>query len=112
MKGNVMAKNSKQPAAPMRFESMLQADVPKGRDGKHKIIIEQLLSDLNQLEEGNALKVPLSALPDSKENIRSALSRATRQKGVDIATSSDEEFLYVWRTGSNSTSSRNGGKHP
>ncbi len=106
-----MPKNSKQQAVPMRFESMLQADVPKGRDGKHKVIIEQLLSDLNRLEEGNALKVPLSALPDSKENIRSALSRATRQRGVDIATSSDEEFLYVWSTGTPSTA--NGGfKHP
>ena len=107
-----MPKNTKQPAASMRFESMLQADVPKGRDGKHKVIIGQLLSDLNQLEEGNALKVPLTALPDSKENIRSALSRSTRQKGIDIATSSDEEFLYVWKTESNSTSNRNGGKHP
>ena len=76
-----MPKNPKQQTSPMRFESMPQTDVPKGRDGKHKVIIEQLLSDLNHLEEGNALKIPLSALPDSKENIRSALSRATRQKG-------------------------------
>src|ERR1700691_36019 len=106
-----MPKNLKQQTSPMRFESVLQADVPKGRDGKHKLIIEQLLSDLNQLEQGNALKIPLSALPDSKENIRSALSRATRQKGVDIATSSDEEFLYVWRREASSTASGNGNKH-
>ena len=103
-----MAKNSKQ-TFPMRFESMRQTDVPKGRDGKHKLIIEQLLSDLNHLDEGNALKIPLSALPDSKENIRSALSRATRQKGIDIATASDEEFLYVWRT--ESTANGGGNKH-
>jgi hypothetical protein len=106
-----MPKNPKQQTSPMRFESMRQADVPKGRDGKHKAIMQQLLSDLNHLEEGNALKIPLSALPDSKENIRSALSRATRQKGIDIATSSDEEFLYVWRTEANSTASGNGNKH-
>jgi hypothetical protein len=42
--------------------------------------------------------IPLSALPDSKENIRSALSRATRQRGVEISTSSDAENLYVWKT--------------
>jgi hypothetical protein len=95
----------------MRFESVLQTDVPKGRDGKHKAIMQQLLSDLSHLEEGNALKIPLSALPDSKENIRSALNRATRQKGIDIATSSDEEFLYVWRTKANSSASGNGNKH-
>ena len=82
----------------MRFESMLQADVPKGRDGKHKKIVALLLSDLEQLETGSALKIPLSELPDSKENIRSALSRATKQQGIEIATSSDEDFLYVWRS--------------
>jgi hypothetical protein len=80
----------------MKFQSMLQVDVPKGRDGKHKQIIEVLLKDINQLKQASALKIPLSALPDTKENIRAALSRATRQKGIDLATSSDDEFLYVW----------------
>jgi hypothetical protein len=83
--------------APMRFKSMLQADVPKGRDGKHKQIITQLLSDIEQLAVGSALKIPLAELPDSKENIRSALSRAATQKNLHIATSSNEEFLYVWK---------------
>jgi hypothetical protein len=84
---------------PKRFESVLQVDVPKGRDGKHKQIILRLLSDIEQLNEGSALKVPISELPDTKENIRSALSRAARQKKMDLATSSDEEFLYVWKAG-------------
>ena len=83
--------------APMKFQSILQLDVPKGRDGKHKKIVTQLLSDIDQLVAGTALKIPLSALPDSKENIRSALNRATRQKGIEVATSSDEEHLYVWK---------------
>jgi TusA-related sulfurtransferase len=91
---------SRKPQTPMRFESMLQADVPSGRNGKHHIIVDQLLNDIDQLEEGNALKVPLSELPDTKENIRSALSRATRNKKIEIATSSDEEFLYIWKPGS------------
>jgi hypothetical protein len=81
----------------MKFESMLQANVPKGRDGKHKQIVEVLLRDLNQLGVNSALKIPLAALPDTKENVRAALSRATRQRGIDIATSSDNEFLYVWK---------------
>ena len=81
--------------APMRFESMRQVDVPKGRDGKHKKMVLQLLSDISQLEPESALKIPLSDLPDSKENIRSALSRATKQHQIEIATSSDENFLYV-----------------
>ena len=74
-----------------------QIDVPKGRDGKHKRIVTQLLSDIEQLEPGRALKIPLEALPDTKENIRSALNRATHQRGIEMATSSDAEFLYIWK---------------
>lgn len=84
---------------PMNFKSILQADVPKGRDGKHKLIVSQLLSDLEQLAPGSALRIPLTDLPDSKENIRSALNRATHQRDIEISTSSDADFLYVWRTG-------------
>ena len=51
---------------------------------------------------GSALKVPLADLPDSKENIRSALNRATRQRGIEVATSSDAEYLYVWKVESES----------
>jgi hypothetical protein len=82
----------------MKFESVLQANVPKGRDGKHKAIITQLLSDIAQLAPGSALKIPLDQLPDSKENVRSALSRAARQKQINLATSSNDEFLFVWKT--------------
>jgi hypothetical protein len=82
----------------MRFESILQANVPKGRDGKHKEIVTQLLRDIARLGPGTALKIPLSELPDTKQNIRSALSRAANQKKIALATSSDNDFLYVWKT--------------
>jgi hypothetical protein len=94
-----MADNEETHSIGMKFNSILQVDVPKGREGKHKGIITQLLSDIEKLAEGSALKIPLSELPDSKENIRSALSRAASQKKLKIATSSNEEFLYVWQTG-------------
>ncbi len=83
-----------------KFQSILQVDVPKGRDGKHKQVILQLLEGIEQLQSGSALKIPLADLPDTKENIRSALSRATKQRKIDVATSSDEDFLYVWKNGS------------
>jgi hypothetical protein len=82
---------------PEDFHAILQVDVPKGRDGKHKRIVTRLLADIAKLKPGTALKVPLSALPDSKENIRSALNRATRHLGVDVATSSDSDHLYIWK---------------
>ena len=81
-----------------KFESVLQVDVPKGRDGKHKSIITRLLGDIAQLGDGAALKIPLSQLPDTKENIRSALSRAARQADISLATSSNDDFLYVWKS--------------
>ncbi len=92
-----MSTNEDPNAAPMQFQSISQVDVPKGRDGKHKKIVTQLLSDLSQLVAGSALKIPLSVLPDTKENIRSALNRATRFRGIEVATSSDAEYLYVWK---------------
>lgn len=84
---------------PVKFQEILQGEVPKGRDGKHKRIVTRLLADVERLKPGTALKVPLVALPDSKENIRSALNRATHQRGIQVATSSDAGYLYVWRTG-------------
>lgn len=81
---------------PMNFKSMLQADVPQGRNGKHKQIVTRILSDLAQTEQGIALKVPLAQLTESKEKVRSALNRATRKRGQHVATASDDIFLYVW----------------
>ena len=88
---------AKIPARVERFQSIPQGDVPKGRDGKHKEIVLDLLQALAGLRSGAALKIPLTDLPDTKENIRAALSRATKQKNMNVATSSDEMFLYVWK---------------
>ena len=82
--------------SPMNFKSMAQVDVPQGRNGKHKAIVTRILSDLDQVGKGVALKVPLAQLAESKENVRSALNRATRKSGRNIATASDGSFLYVW----------------
>ena len=81
---------------PMNFTSMSQSDVPQGRYGKHKEIVVRILSDLDQVKDGVALKVPLSRLAESKEKVRSALNRATRKGGRSVATASDDTFLYVW----------------
>ena len=81
---------------PMHFRTMVQLDVPQGRNGKHKLIVTTILKDLDQLKAGAALKVPLAELAQSKEKVRSALNRATRKAGRDVATASDATFLYVW----------------
>jgi hypothetical protein len=80
------------------FKITAQANVPTGRHGKHRTIVSQILDDLEGLESGKALKIPLSDLPDTKVNIRSALNRATRKVGKSVATATDDDFLYVWNT--------------
>jgi len=81
---------------PMNFKTMSQVDVPQGRNGKHKQVVTKILSDLDQLPAGIALKVPLAELAESKENVRSALNRAINKSGRNVATASDATFLYVW----------------
>jgi hypothetical protein len=81
---------------PMHFKTMIQADVPQGRNGKHKEVVTTILGDLKKLKEGAALKVPIKGLAESKEKVRSALNRATRKAGLKVQTASDGDFLYVW----------------
>jgi hypothetical protein len=92
--GRTQAKN-----APMHFKTMVQSDVPQGRNGKHKLIVTTILKDLDRLEGDSALKVPLAELVESKEKVRSALNRATRKTGRKVATATDATFLYVWNVG-------------
>jgi hypothetical protein len=80
----------------MHFKTMVQADVPQGRNGKHKEIISLILKDLDRLSDGAALRVPLSELAAGKEKVRSALSRATRKRGRAVITATDDTFLYIW----------------
>jgi hypothetical protein len=82
--------------AALHFTSMAQSEVPQGRNGKHKGIVTKILSDLGRIKDGNALKIPLAQLPESKEKVRSALNRATRKDGRHVATASDDTYLYVW----------------
>ncbi len=86
-------------AAPQRnFQTATRSEVPTGRKGKHNAIVNQILADLEKLDAGLCLKIPLSELPDSKVNIRSALNRATHTQNKSVATATDDQFLYVWNS--------------
>ncbi len=76
------------------YESINRAD-----KGKHRKAVADILADLAKLKAQQAVKVPLSSLNGEKmQNLRSALNRVTREKNIPVVTSSDERFLYVWRT--------------
>ena len=81
---------------PTHFKTMIRADVPQGRNGKHKGVVTAILEDLARLADGAAIKVPLDQLAESKERVRSALNRASRKAGLKVQTASDGGFLYVW----------------
>ena len=89
-----MAHTRKPPA--MNFKSMRTVDVPHARNGKHKTIVGRILSDLDKIDGGVAIKVPLAELAEGKAKVRSALNRATRLRGLTVATASDDTFLYIW----------------
>jgi hypothetical protein len=78
------------------FRTLDLGDVPHSRAGKNKKIVSMILRDLNQLKAGAALRVPLADLGNTKENVRSALNRATRNAKLNVATATDEDYLYVW----------------
>jgi hypothetical protein len=80
------------------YSVMSQSDVPTGRNGKHKAVVTMILSDLEHLKPGKAIRIPLEDLDDTKEKVRSALNRAVHKLKIEIATSTDEKYLYVWRT--------------
>ncbi len=80
----------------LNFKTMAQVDVPQGRNGKHKQVVDQILSDLDRVEDGVALKIPIAALAETKEKVRSALNRAVHKSRRNVATASDTDFLYVW----------------
>jgi hypothetical protein len=94
MEGSVKLSKSKKRG--VNFKTLAQSDVPQGRNGKHKAVVTRILNDLDVLQSGSALKIPISELTDTKENVRSALNRATRKSGRHVATAADSEFLYIW----------------
>lgn len=83
-------------AAVAHFRTLDLGDVPHSRNGKHRTIVSLILRDLDQLKDGAALRVPLGELGSTKENVRSALNRATRKAKLTVATATDDNFLYVW----------------
>ena len=81
-----------------RFESIKRTDVPHTRKGKHRDIVSTIIEEVLGLRGSEALKIPRRALGAAKiEHIRAALSRASARTELDLATTTDDDFFYVWR---------------
>jgi hypothetical protein len=90
----------------LHYSAVNKSDVPQGRKGKHRKAVSDILGDLSKLKPDEAVKIPLSGLNGEKmQNLRSALNRVTRDQNIPVVTSSDDKYMYVWRTnGSKDTS--------
>lgn len=82
----------------LNFETLEVGDVPHERKGKHNALMGRILHDLQRIEPGTALKIPVAALGSEKiENIRAALTREIKKTTLKIGTSIDDDYFYVWR---------------
>jgi hypothetical protein len=82
----------------LNFETVGVCDVPHERKGKHNALMTRILHDLQRIQPGIALKIPVSVLGSDKiENIRAALAREIKKTTLKIGTSIDDDYFYVWR---------------
>ncbi len=88
--------STKHQANDANFETISQVELPSGRKGKHHSLLVRVLQDLERLQRGRAIRIPLAEYGGSAADIRAAIFRATNKRNLEIATSSDDEFFYVW----------------
>jgi len=82
----------------LNFDTVEVADVPHERKGKHNALMSRIVHDLQRIDPGVALRVPVSALGSQRiENIRAALAREIKKTTLRIGTSIDDDYFYVWR---------------
>ena len=81
------------------YERVPISELFKGRRGRHNDLILGVLHDLSTLPIDQAMRIPLKKVGGvSLTNLRSAVSRAARSRKIKIRTSSDSDYLYLWKT--------------
>lgn len=74
-------------------------NLKQSRRGKHHELLKRVMEDLRNATTGYAVRVPLADTEGvSVLNLRSAIVRAAAKEKINIATSSDDENFYVWKS--------------
>jgi hypothetical protein len=94
---------------PLHFPAVPLTQANK-RAGKHTRIVSEILSDVAKLDEFSAIKIDLAEFEKKKADLRAAIHRAAKKQRVHIATTSDESYLYVFRSALKSRNSGQGAR--
>ena len=71
----------------------------KSSKGKHHSLLLKIMEDVHKSQSGFAVTIPLARIGGvSVLNLRSAIVRAASKAKISVATSSDDDNFYVWRT--------------
>lgn len=82
------------------FSTIGVSQLPGGRRSKHSEIVKSILAELWDLEGKNALRVARESFNGEKlSNVRAAVSRAVKKHGLDVSTSTDDGYFYIWFNG-------------
>ena len=83
----------------LKYRRVELSSLRKGRRGKHHDIVERILGELEGVQPGSALEIPLADVNGiGLANLRSAVHRASVSAGIAIETVADEKNFYVWKT--------------
>jgi hypothetical protein len=96
-----MAKEEKtksvQPAG--KYHRVEIASLDRGRRGKHYELVQGIFKELETVDIGSALEIPLTDVGGiGLTNLRSAVHRGAASMGLAIETLADEDNFYVWKT--------------
>jgi hypothetical protein len=89
-------KTKSQPTA--KYRQVEIASLKTGRHGKHHELVQGIVRELEALQAGSALEIPLTEVGGiGLANLRSAVHRAAASSGLGIETVADDGKFYVWK---------------